>query len=108
MIQPNLDRSFYLIMARMGNADIFLERTLQDAMSLPETVLDILHGQVEDVHYVIEMNPAEGWSRNVTETVAESLALIVNAKFNADGDRPDRALQDFIQKHSNVRIPQAA
>ena len=103
-----LDHSFYAIFARAGGEDISLERALYDMASLPQTVLDMLKGQFDAVHYVIEFNPAEGWSRNVTEVVADNLAHLVNAEFHDGGRRPRRELHTFVEKHSAIRIPAPA
>jgi hypothetical protein len=104
----NLDRSFYVVFSRAGDTDIINERTVTDAMSLPQTVIDIAAGQISGIHYIVEMNPHEGWSRNVTEAVAEQIARIINADFDHDQTRPGGRIKTFVEKHCNIRIPRAA
>jgi len=74
MPSPNrlaaFDRSFFTILCRAHNGDIYsAERTL-GATDRAAVVKDIADGQVEDVLAVLEFNPAEGWSKDASADIA--------------------------------------
>ena len=104
----NFDNSIFAVIVRMRGEPVMIERTLEDAASLPQTVIDIARGQIEDVEAIIEFNPVEGWSRIITADVAEQIARIINADFDHDGKRPHWPLKNFVEKHSSIRLPRAA
>lgn len=60
-----------------------------------DTLADIVSGQIERVRRVLSFNPAEGWSRDVSEDIAH------DALRTALEDRqgvPDH-LMDFLEEH---------
>jgi hypothetical protein len=100
----NLDRSFFAIVCRHGRDHFVAERRLGDACSRAETVRDILAGQVEDVERVIEFNPTEGTSRDVSEDIAREIAHLAGEPVGR------RDLRDFLETQLGVgtAIPAAA
>lgn len=64
----NSDRSFFSVIAALSGDAYSAERDVS-AMSFGQIVKDIADGQIEDVLTVIEFNPVEGWSNDVTADV---------------------------------------
>jgi hypothetical protein len=64
----NSDRSFFSVIASLGGDAYSAERDVS-AMSFQQIVCDIADGQIEDVLTVIEFNPVEGWSNDITADV---------------------------------------
>ncbi|HEY2137905.1 MAG TPA: hypothetical protein VGH49_18615 [Xanthobacteraceae bacterium] len=110
----NLDRSFFAIVCRHGRDHFVAERRLGDACSRAETVRDILTGQVEDVERVIEFNPAEGTSRDVSEDIAHEIARLAGDRLAGGPVAGEpvrrRDLRDFLEQQLGVgtAIPAAA
>ena len=65
-------------------------------------IQDLLEGQYNSPVRVIAFNTAEGWSRDVSEEIADELA---QAFAQADQDVPG-ALKDFVENHGNWRPTQ--
>jgi|ERR1700761_3972566 len=99
---PIQDRMQYLIIVRSKNgAEYLAERSISD-MDRATTVLDISEGQYEymSVLQVIEFNPAEHTSRDVTEDIAKEVVQIW-----ADSDEPINFDQyEFAEMHAGTRV----
>ena len=67
------DRSFFTIICRADNGDIYsAERTLCND-DRAAVVRDIANGQIDNVLSVFEFNPAEQWSCDISEDIAEQI-----------------------------------
>jgi hypothetical protein len=94
-----LDATLHMIIARHGRNAFAAERDVSD-LGLESTIADIMAGQVEDVERVIAFNPAEAWSREVTEDIAIEIA---NRIGRGNGHMPIQpALRDFIEQHAGL------
>jgi hypothetical protein len=58
-------------------------------------VRDLLDGQYEDPVRIVAFNTTEGWSRDVTEDIADELL-----EYCADLDEIPVYLQDFLERHT--------
>lgn len=72
---PAFDRSFYTILARASDGDIYMpERVVKNPYADRDELLsDIHHGQIENVLVVFVFNPSEFWSRDCSEDIAIEL-----------------------------------
>ena len=71
----NYDTSFFSIICELNGAFYTPEFDLAD-MRMPQVIQDLRSGQFENVHAILEFNPAEGWCNDVTSDV-------LNAAFQA-------------------------
>lgn len=69
------DRSFYVIVCRGISGEPFANERMLAGMTETAVVADIASGQLEEVLSVFEFNPAEGWSRDVSEDIARAIFL---------------------------------
>lgn len=65
-MQLGLDRSFFTIVCELNGCLYTLERDLTD-MTPAAVEKDLRSGQFDNLHAILEFNPAEGWCNNVTE-----------------------------------------
>jgi hypothetical protein len=63
-------------------------------------VMDLLEGQYKDPSGVFAFNPAEGWSRDVSEDVAKELRRRCDLQLH---DLPS-SIQDFVKRHEKARL----
>lgn len=100
----NCDQTFFSILYRTRDGRlVFAERTAVDAASLTETVIDINSGQVESVVAVLASNPAEGWSRDMSEDVARECAKVLCDNGRGHDVRTD--LRNFIDNYAADALP---
>lgn len=100
----NADQTFYSILYRARDGRlVFAERSVTDAASLSETVKDINEDQVSAVVAVLASNPAEGWSRDVSEDVARECAKVLCDNGRGRDVRTD--LRNFIDNHAPDALP---
>lgn len=90
------DREIYLVLddfgGRLGRAwpEVDAERTDREIV-----VTDLMTGQYSNPVRVVAFNTAEGWSRDVSEAIADELARWYTEQ---DAEIPS-SLEDFIQRH---------
>ena len=65
-------------------------------------IQDLLEGQYNNPVRVIAFNTAEGWSRDVSEDIADELARLCGIR----GQDIPAALEDFIEHHGSGRPAQ--
>lgn len=93
-----LDQMFYLIFEADRAGNIWLaERELAD-MDKATTLDDIASGQFEDLVSVIEFNPAEHTSRDVTEDMARAIA----DRWAIEGEPLTDVQREFLEFHIGV------
>ena len=92
MPRVSLDHDFCLILAGFGQSEqAFLETDPGDA-TFERAVTDIIGGDVDRVIAVVEFNPAEGRSRDVTEDVAQALS----ERVCRDGEYPNETVRRLL------------
>ena len=90
----NLDYDFCLVLADFGrNGKAFLETDPSEA-TFERAVTDIIEGQVAQILAVVQFNPAEGRSRDVTEDVAQA----VSERVSRDGEFPNEVVRTLLDR----------
>ncbi|MCV0427168.1 MAG: hypothetical protein K5905_17035 [Roseibium sp.] len=64
----SFDTSFFSIICELNGALYTPEFDLTD-MRISQIIQDLRSGQFENVHAILEFNPAEGWCNDVTSDV---------------------------------------
>ena len=67
-MELNLDTSFFSVVCELDGALYTPERDVAE-MRLSRIIEDLRTGQFENVHAILEFNPAEGWCNDVTNDV---------------------------------------
>ncbi len=94
----NIDRMFYVVITKGQDGLLVEERQLSD-MDRATTVKDISEGQFgPDVVKVIEFNPVEHTSRDVTESIASDVCDIWAWR----GEELEGWQRDFVETHFSV------
>ena len=84
------DRDTYLVLDSLGEIGLGWRETNEADTERGALVKDLLDGQYEDPVRIVVFNVAEGWSRDVTEDVADELR-----ERCADLDETPVYLEDF-------------
>lgn len=100
-IIPNdrLDRDIYLVLEDFRAGAAWRETDEGDA-DVATVVEDLLTGQYEQPLRVVAFNPAEGWSRDATEEIAEEL----DRRIAAEGREVSETLQEFVESNIGRKI----
>jgi hypothetical protein len=90
------DRDIYLVLDEFGGRIGRAWRETDEGRTDREIVItDLMTGQYSDPVRVVAFNTAQGWSRDVTNDIADELA-----KWFSERDREiPPTLEDFIQRH---------
>jgi hypothetical protein len=89
-----LDRDIYLVLEDFRQGAAWRE-TDESATDFTTLINDLLTGQYDQPLRVVAFNPAEGWSRDASEEIAEELAR----RAGEEGREISEALQWFIESH---------
>ena len=95
-------RDVYLVLDDFGRLGRSWRETDEQSSDRAALVQDLLEGQYNNPVLVIAFNAAEGWSRDVSEEIADELA---QACTNANENIP-AALEDFVERHGSRRPAQ--
>ena len=100
-IIPNdrLDRDIYLVLEDFSAGAAWRE-TDEGESDASTVVEDLLNGQYEQPLRVVAFNPAEGWSRDVTEDIA----LELDRRIAAEGHEVSEWLQEFVEINLGRKI----
>jgi hypothetical protein len=91
----NEDRDTYLVLDDFGRLGRSWRETDEPSTARDAIIQDLLEGQYNSPVRVIAFNTGEGWSRDVSEEIAEAL---LEASAIDDQDLPT-ALEGFIDRH---------
>jgi hypothetical protein len=104
-IVPVLDRDTYLILDDFGRVGWAWRETNIEDTDLESVINDLLEGQYINPVRVVGFNTAEGWSRDVSEDVAQELR---RRCVDRDRDLPE-FLHDFVERYvgpdKGVQLP---
>lgn len=100
-IKEEKDRDIYLVLDSFGELGLAWRETVTADTVRATLVRDLLDGQYEDPVRIVAFNTTEGWSRDVTEEIADELQ-----EYCADLDEIPTYLQDFLERHPNGSKPQ--
>ena len=90
-----IDRDVYLVLDDFGRLGRSWPEAAEEDTDRATVFRALLEGQYSAPVRVIAFNIAEGWSRDVSEEIADELAQLFA---NDDGDIP-ADLEDFIDQH---------
>lgn len=99
-IKEEKDRDIYLVLDSFGELGLAWRETVTADTVRSTLVRDLLDGQYEDPVRIVAFNTTEGWSRDVTEEIADELQ-----EYCADLDEIPTYLQDFLERHPNGSKP---
>ena len=94
-----LDRDMYLVLEDFCSGAAWRE-TDETATDFPTLIDYLLTGQYDQPLRVVAFNPVEGWSRDVSEEVAQELAR----RAAEEGREISEMLQWFIESHTGRAI----
>ncbi len=94
-----LDRDIYLVLEDFRSGAAWRETDEPDT-DFHTVISDLLTGQYDQPLRVVAFNPAEGWSRDASEEVAQELAR----RAGEEGREISEALQEFIESHTGRAI----
>jgi hypothetical protein len=96
------DRDVYLLLDDFGARGRSWRETDEGDTDRATVVRDLLNGQYYTPARVIACNTAEGWSRNVSEEIADELAR----RLAIAGDDPPPSLEDFLDRNTSSQPAQ--
>src|SRR3954469_23738989 len=104
-IVPGIDRDVYLVLDDYGRIGWAWRETHVEETDFETIITDLLDGQFSNPVRVIGFNTAEGWSRDVSEDVADELRQRCADEMR---EMPD-FLQEFIEQYAgpdrDVQLP---
>jgi hypothetical protein len=93
-VNKDKDRDVYLVLDTFGEVGLAWRETDDADTERVALVRDLLDGQYEDPVRIVAFNTAEGWSRDVTEDIADEVL-----EYCADLDEIPVYLKDFLERH---------
>jgi hypothetical protein len=94
-----LDRDIYLVFEDFRDGAAWVE-TDEGETDVAAVVEDLLTGQYDQPLRVVVFNPAERWSRDATEEIAEEL----DRRISGEGREVSEALQEFIESNTGRKM----
>lgn len=97
---PPDDQGIYLVLddfgARLGRA---WRETNEERTERRTLISDLLDGQYSNPARIVAFNISEGWSRDVSQELADEIV----GHCGMDGFEVPPRLQDFVARHATVR-----
>jgi hypothetical protein len=87
--QVSPDRDMHLVLCNFGKAGAAYVETDPHDADAATIIENLIQGQYERPQQVVAFNPAEGWSRDVSEDIARRVLEVAESKHSAltDGTR---------------------
>lgn len=95
IVPETVDLDVHLVLDDFGAIGRAWRETDEAEIDRETVIVSLLDGQYINPVWVIAFNTAEGWSRDVSEDIADEL---VRRLASIDEDTP-ASLQDFIDRH---------
>jgi hypothetical protein len=95
IVPGGVDQNVYLVVDDFGRLGRSWREADVERTDLETVIGDLLAGQYKDPVRVIGLNPAEGWSQDVSEDVAQEIRRRCDLQL---ADVPS-SLQDFVERH---------
>jgi hypothetical protein len=95
IVPGGIDQSVYLVVDDFGRHGRCWREADIEATDFETVIQDILEGQYNDPVRVIGLNPAEGWSQDVSEDVAQEIRRRCDLQMR---DVPS-SIQGFVERH---------
>jgi hypothetical protein len=99
IVPEDSDRDVYLVLEDFGPLGRAWRETDVGNTDRATLIRDLLDGQYESPIRIVAFNTAEGWSRDVTEDIANDLQDVWS-----DGVRTPTPVEEFIQEHATRRM----
>jgi hypothetical protein len=93
------DHKIYLVMDDLGRLGRVWREADAERTDLETVIQDLLEGQYKSPVGVFGFNPFEGWSRDVSEDVAQE----IRRRCDLQAQDVPSALQDFVERHEGTR-----
>ena len=94
IVPEDTDRDIYLVLDHFGILGRVWRETDEADANRETLIEDLLDGQYEDPVRIVAFNTARGWSRDVTDDIANELR-----RRCADRGEIPASLQDFLDEH---------
>lgn len=102
-IVPETDNSdIYLVLDDFGVLGRVWRETNEERTDRETVITDLIEGQYSHPARVIAFNTSEGWSRDVSEELAE----IVTRRFAGEDRNIPQSLESFVDRHGGARPAQ--
>src|SRR4051812_37570303 len=96
-IVPSKDQTVYLVLDDFGRHGRAWRETDDETTDLETVITDMLSGQYNDPVRIVAFNSAEGWSRDISEDIADEVRRRCNMQMT---EVPDN-LQSFMERHED-------
>jgi hypothetical protein len=96
-IVPSDDQTVYLVVDDFGKHGRAWRETDVEQTDLETVIIDMLEGQYNSPVRVVGFNTSEGWSRDVSDEVAQELRYRCD-RLGIDLPAP---LEDFVKRHDH-------
>src|SRR4051812_16715260 len=96
-IVPTDDQAVYLVLDDFGDIGRCWRETDVEKTDLETVITDMLRGEYSDPIRIIGFNIAEGWSRDVSEDIADEL----RRRCALQGEDVPSNLESFVERHEN-------
>jgi hypothetical protein len=93
------DEDIYLVEVDLGHWGCVWTEADSSATDLETVMSDLLAGQHRNPVRIVAFNVSEGWSRDVSEDVAQEL----RRRLDLDFLEVPPSLQDFLERHEGTR-----
>lgn len=97
IIPGSEDQTVYLVLDDFGRHGRAWRETGVEDTDVQTVITDLLDGQYNNPVRVVGFNTAEGWSRDVSDDIAEEIAR----RCGLQGEEVPANLQDFVDRHEN-------
>jgi hypothetical protein len=99
IVPGGTDQNIYRVVDDFGRLGRVWREADVEQTDLETVIEDMLSGQYSNPIGVFGFNPREGWSRDVSEDVAQEIRRRCDLQ---DRDLPE-PLQDFVERHEGLR-----
>jgi hypothetical protein len=95
IVPKSYDETVYMVVDDFGRKGRAYREADVETADLETVITDLLGGQYNNPIRVVAFNTAEGWSREVSDDVAQEIRRRCDLQFT---DIPS-AMQDFVEQH---------
>ena len=95
IVPDSTDHDIYIVLEDFGRHGQAWRETNDAECDRRTLIEDMLDGQYEDVVRIVAFNTAQGWSLDVTESIANELRETCSER----GEMPE-SIKDFIGEHA--------
>jgi hypothetical protein len=99
IVPGGIDQNIYLVMDDLGRFGRVWREADAEHTDLETVITDLIDGQCSSPVGVFGFNPHEGWSRDVSEDVAQE----IHRRCGLQGRDVPSPLQDFVERHEGRR-----